>query len=172
MKIQDRPVFRSKPAPFMLRADAIVSTAIETMTEKNIGSVVIVDEENKVKGIVTERDILRRLLGKGLDPRSTPLSKIMTSEVRVARAEDDVIDWLRQMSNERFRHVPVVDASGRLLHVMSQGDFVSYTWPDLVALLGDKARETLKRGNPQIVTLALAALGYAGLIAAIALFRR
>ena len=70
----------------------------------------------------------------------------MISEVRTGRAEDDVIDWLRQMSNERFRHLPVVDEQGRLVNIMSQGDFVSFTWPDLLDLLKEKTRDTLKGG--------------------------
>ena len=93
------------------------------MSEKNIGSVVIVDDDMQVKGIVTERDLMRRLLNKALDPNTTPLSAIMTTEVRTGRAEDDVIGWLRQMSNERFRHLPVVDEEGRLVNIMSQGRF-------------------------------------------------
>ena len=70
---------------------------------------------------------MRRLLNKSLDPNTTPLSDIMTTEVRTGRAEDEVVDWLRQMSNERFRHLPVVDEQGRLVNFMSQGDFVSFT---------------------------------------------
>ena len=64
MKLKDRPEYRSKPAPFSLRPDDVVPTAVKTMSEKNIGSVVIVDDEMQVKGIVTERDLMRRLLNK------------------------------------------------------------------------------------------------------------
>ena len=144
MKIKDRPEFKSKPAPFTLQAHERVSIAIKTMAEKNIGSVVIIDNERRVKGIVTERDLLRRLLSDGLDPVKTELAEIMTSEVKTASAEDDMIDWLRQMSNERFRHLPVVDADGRLITMMSQGDFVSYTWPDLLYQLKEKAKDGIK----------------------------
>ena len=66
MKIQDRPEYRSKPVPFSLRGNDMVPTAVKTMSEKNIGSVVIVDDEMQVKGIVTERDLKRRLINKAL----------------------------------------------------------------------------------------------------------
>ncbi|MFN9790354.1 MAG: CBS domain-containing protein [Holosporales bacterium] len=56
-----------------------------------------------------------------------------------ASADDEVVDWLRIMSNERFRHLPVVDAQGKLLNLMSQGDFVSYTWPQLLGKLKESA---------------------------------
>ncbi len=144
MKIKDRPEFRNKPPAFFLRESDLVSSAIKTMVDRNIGSVVIVDDQMKVRGIATERDMLRRLLGGNLDPNTTPLSAIMTRNVKTARPEDHVIDWLRQMSNERFRHLPVLDADGRLLNILSQGDFVSYTWPELWRLLREKTSEAFR----------------------------
>jgi len=62
----------------------------------------------------------------------------MTSEIRTAKETDKLSDWLRIMSNERFRRLPVVDSDNRLVSVMSQGDFVSYTWPQLVAETKEK----------------------------------
>ena len=144
MKIKDRPEFKSKPAPFTLQSSDLVSTAVKTMAEKNIGSVVIIDSERRVEGIVTERDLLRRLLYDRLNPLDTKLADIMTSEVKTAGADDNMIEWLRQMSNERFRHLPVVDSDGRLITMMSQGDFVSYAWPDLLYQLKEKAKDGMK----------------------------
>ena len=153
MKIKDRLEFKTKAQTFSLGSDATVAVAIKTMAEKNYGSVVIVDEKMHVKGIVTERDLLRRLLYNKLDPAKTPLSQIMTSDVKVGSVDDEVINWLRQMSNERFRHVPVVDANGKLITLMSQGDFVSYTWPDLLNHLRDKTRETIVNNTSQVPIL-------------------
>lgn len=161
MKIKDRPEFRSKPAAFTLRAGDTAVSAIRTMADRNIGSVVIIDDDRMVKGIVTERDLLRRLLGQGLDPAKTPLSAIMTNEVRTASPDDELLDWLRQMSNDRFRHLPVVDAEGRLINLMSQGDLVSYTWPDLFAHMRDMTRESLKGGRSQLPILIGAMAAYA-----------
>ena len=121
----------------------------------------------QVKGIVTERDLLRRLLNKSLDPKTTQLSSIMTTEVRTGHADDEVIDWLRQMSNERFRHLPVVDGQGRLVNIISQGDFVSFTWPDLLGLLKGKTRESLKGGASQLPLLIAGMMVYAVVVLAI-----
>jgi CBS domain-containing protein len=143
MRIKDRPEFMNKPPTFALHGSDFVSAAVKTMAERNIGSVVVVDDERRVLGIVTERDLLRRLLGGGLDQNATPLSSIMTSDPRTARPDDRVIDCLRLMSNERFRHLPVLDDDGRLITVLSQGDFVSFTWPEMLSLFRDKATETL-----------------------------
>ncbi len=95
------------------------------MSKDNFGSVIIVDKQKKVLGIVTERDLMRKLLNNSMNPKTTKLKDIMTSPVKVADKDDQLTSWLRQMSNERFRHVPVVDKSGKLINVMSQGDFVS-----------------------------------------------
>jgi CBS domain-containing protein len=132
MRLCDRPEFATKPKPLTFPRDAPVAEAVARMSELDFGSVIVVDGEGKVEGVVTERDILKRLVNKGHDPASTRLGEIMTSNPRVARAEDDMLDWLRIMSNERFRRLPVVDAEGRIVAVMTQGDFVSYTWPDLI----------------------------------------
>jgi CBS domain-containing protein len=170
MKLKDRPEYKSKPLPFSLRADDMGPTAVKTMSEKNIGSVIIVDDDMQVKGIVTERDLMRRLLNKSLDHKTTQLSTIMTSEVRTGRADDEVIDWLRQMSNERFRHLPVVDDQGRLVNIMSQGDFVSFTWPDLLGLLKEKTRDSLKGGASQLPLLVAGMIVYAVLVLLIVKF--
>lgn len=153
MQIKNRPEFKNKPAPFTLSAGDMVFTAVQTMAEKNIGSVVVVDADRKVCGIMTERDLMRRLLSGNLDATKTPLSAIMTSEVKTARPEDQVIDWLRQMSNERFRHLPVVDSEGRLINVLSQGDFVSFTWPELLLNLREKTGEAMRSKSAPIPIL-------------------
>ena len=144
MKIKDRPEFKNKPAPMVMHANAQVSTAVQVMAKKNIGSMIIVDDDRKVTGIVTERDLLRRLLGEKLNQETTLLSDIMSTEIKTARPDDEIVDWLRLMSNERFRHLPVVDDDGRLINVLSQGDFVSYTWPDLLGSFREKAVETMQ----------------------------
>ncbi len=132
MKIKDRPEFRSKPEPLAMTAERPVADAISAMSAKNYGSIIVVDEAGKLSGIVTERDLMTRLLDKGRDPKTTTLGEIMTRQLRVARMDDDLIDWLRIMSNERFRRLPVVDEDNRPIAIMTQGDFVSYTWPDLI----------------------------------------
>jgi CBS domain-containing protein len=139
MKIKDRIEFKNKAPVLTFTPDNMVIQAVKAMSDKNYGASVIVDSGNKPVGIITERDLMRRLLAKGLDANTTPISKIMTSDLKLASEEDQVVEWLRVMSNERFRHLPVVDAQGKLLNLMSQGDFVSYTWPQLLTRVKDVA---------------------------------
>lgn len=132
MQLRDRPEYASKPRPLTFPPDAGVVEAVAAMCDKNFGSVVIVDPDDKPVGIVTERDIMRKIVNAGRVADQTKLDDIMTREPRVAAETDDVVDWLRIMSNDRFRRLPVVDADGRIKAVFTQGDFVSYTWPDLI----------------------------------------
>ena len=159
MKIKDRPEYNTKAKPVTFQKSATVREAITVMSENNYGSVIVVDKNNNVEGIVTERDLMIRLLHKKKDPDKTKLSSIMTKDVRVANEDDQVLDWLRIMSNERFRHLPVVDQEGHVVNMMSQGDFVSYTWPELLTRFKAKTKESLGAGY-QIVLIVFALLGY------------
>ncbi len=143
MKLKERPEFLQKRETLTFPPETNVSVAVREMAARDFGSVIIVDGEKKPLGIFTERDLLKRVVGKQKDPSSTPLKDVMTSNLRMAKDDDDLIDWLRMMSNERFRHLPVVDADGHLMTVMSQGDFVSYTWPELLGRVSEQTRASL-----------------------------
>ncbi len=149
MNIEDRLEFKAKAPVYTLAPDDLVITAVKAMSEKNYGAVVVVDPANKPLGIVTERDFMRRLLNDGRDPNTTRLSEIMTKDLKLAKGGDNLIEWLQQMSNERFRHLPVVDDNGVLINMMSQGDFVSYTWPQLINRVVEQARASFAT-NPSI----------------------
>ncbi len=159
MKICERPEFKNKKPPLTFTENQKVIDAVKSMSKDNYGSVIIVDNQKKVKGIVTERDLMRKLLNNSLSPKTTKLKEIMTSPVKVADKDDTLSSWLRQMSNERFRHVPVVDKSGKLINVMSQGDFVSYTWPNLVYQVKEMAKENYFKAN-QVVLIIISLLIY------------
>lgn len=139
-RLMDRAEYKTKTKPLTGPPDMMVTDAVAMMSDKNYGCVIVTDGDDKVIGVVTERDIMNKLVGKGLDAKTTKLSDIMTSEPRVARETDDMLDWLRLMSNERFRRLPVVDSEGRIKVVFTQGDFVSYTWPDLMVQMKNIVR--------------------------------
>ncbi len=154
MKIKDRAEFSSKSSVMTFRPDETVFNAAQAMSDKNYGAAVVISPDFKPIGIVTERDFMRRLINKGLDPMTTPLSIIMTTDLKLARSEDNLLDWLRQMSNDRFRHLPVVDDNGKLVSIMSQGDFVSYTWPELIGRVREQAKATFAI-NPSMITASI-----------------
>ncbi|MEE4539705.1 MAG: CBS domain-containing protein [Erythrobacter sp.] len=150
MRIADRTEFKSKAAPLTCGPDTTVHDAVQEMAEKNFGSIFVTDGDRRILGVMTERDIFRRVIGESRDPKTTAVSEVMTTDVRMANKEDKVLDWLQVMSNERFRRLPIVDDDKRLVAVMSQGDFVSYTWPQLMNQLGQMAQATFAPAFNQI----------------------
>ena len=145
-RLKDRPEFYNKPKPVTFLENDKVINAITVMSENNFGSVVITDKKMKVIGIVTERDIVKKLILKNLSAKTTTLGNIMTKNPRVANEDDNIVDWLRIMSNDRFRRLPVVDNEGKIKVIFTQGDFVSYTWPDLIFQASQMAKATFFKG--------------------------
>lgn len=103
----------------MAPADTIAAAA-QAMSELNVG-VIPVCEAGKLLGVVTDRDIVIRAVAKGLDAQ-TPLSGVMSKEVQTASPEDDLDDVLERMAEGQIRRMPVVDAQGGLVGIVSLGD--------------------------------------------------
>jgi CBS domain-containing protein len=143
MIISERKEYQQKTATLQFEESTMVSEAVIAMSKKNYGASAVVDASGKLTGIFTERDLMNRVVAKGLDPQTVPLSQVMTSDLRVAKPDDDLREWLRIMSNERFRHLPVVDEERGRVVMMSQGDFVSYTWPELMSRISEQTRVSL-----------------------------
>ncbi len=143
MRISDRTEYQSKAPPLTCSPETSVYDAVLQMAEKNFGSIIVTDADQKVTGMMTERDIFKRVIAESRDPKTTSVGDVMTSEVRMANKDDKVLDWLQVMSNERFRRLPIVDEDKRLVSVMTQGDFVSYTWPQLLTQVSQMAQATL-----------------------------
>ena len=163
MKINERKEYSSKSEPLTFGSDTKISEAVASMSKYNYGAVVIVNDDNTIAGIVSERDIMKRLVNENKDPSTTTVADIMTTNVRCAQEDDLVVDWLRIMSNERFRHLPITDKEGKLVNLMSQGDFVSYTWPELISDIKAKSFESWGVGH-QVIMLVVAMLTYALLV--------
>ncbi len=122
MKIND--VIRAKPSHEVVTIgpDATVRDLIALLAEHNVGALVVSDDGERVTGIVSERDVVRRLHADAavLD---TAVSEIMTADVRTCAGEDGLTDLMQLMTEHRIRHVPVV-ADGRLTGIISIGDVV------------------------------------------------
>ena len=164
MLIKERIEFQKKNTPpLTLPPDTSVSEAAQQMAERNYGAAIVTNPDRTPLGMVTERDMLNKVLAKNKNPAKTKLSDIMTKDLYIATEEDDLVQWLRVMSNERFRHLPVVDKDGKVISLMSQGDFVSYTWPDLMKQISETAKATIAP-NYQIAFIIAALALYAIII--------
>jgi len=102
--------------------DLSVFDALSMMSDKNIGALVVVDD-GSLTGIVSERDYARKVILKGKDSRKTLVSEIMTPDPVTVSPSDSVDSCMGLMTDNRFRHLPVVE-EGVLLGVISIGDVV------------------------------------------------
>jgi CBS domain-containing protein len=86
-----------------------VRDAVETMSEHNIGSMAVIDEDQNLLGIFTERDLMTRVVSEGLDPDATRIEEVMTEDVIVVSGDTSRSDALNLMQQEHIRHLPVAD---------------------------------------------------------------
>lgn len=108
--------------------DAFVDAAIVHMNAKHIGSLLVI-ASGELVGIVTERDMLARVLVPRRDPATTLVREVMTRDVIVVRPHDTIARALAIVSDCRCRHLPVVDG-GNLLGVISEGDLTAWVVRD------------------------------------------
>jgi CBS domain-containing protein len=108
---------------FTVPASASVGDAVELMAQREIGAVLVMTEDELVAGIFTERDLLMRVVRAGLDTRSTPISMVMTRNVRFVTPGTTVEAAMALMHLNRHRHLLVID--GPKVHgVVSMRDLV------------------------------------------------
>jgi CBS domain-containing protein len=108
--------------PITLPASATVQQACQEMHQHRVGAILVVDDHHRLEGIFTGRDVVR-LLALGRNPAHTHLQAVMTKEVATLPPGHQAIEALRLMQDGGFRHVPVVDHQGRLMGIVSHGDF-------------------------------------------------
>jgi CBS domain-containing protein len=106
-----------------VRPSTPVSEAISLLKKYNLGAVVVSNDGMQISGILTERDVVRRLVD-GTDFLDSPVSAVMTSEVLTCRPAESVQSLMNTMTEQRIRHLPVVDDSGKLAGLVSIGDVV------------------------------------------------
>ncbi len=102
--------------------DTSVYEALEIMADKNVGALVVVDDERLI-GIFSERDYARRLALEGKRSRDTPVKEIMTEVVATVSSSHSMKDCMEFMTNQRVRHLPVMEGE-RLIGLVSIGDVV------------------------------------------------
>jgi CBS domain-containing protein len=130
MRIAD--VLRSKGGEVMtINPDATVTELLDGLASHNIGAMVVVGPDG-VAGIVSERDIVRRLHAHGASVLSQPVSEIMTAVVSTCSKSDTVDSLTMLMTENRVRHVPVLE-NGKLIGIVSIGDVVKTRMEELEA---------------------------------------
>jgi CBS domain-containing protein len=110
--------------------DESVWTAIAVLERNGIGALVVSGDGEHAEGIVSERDIVRRLHDRGPSVLDGPVSDIMVGQLHCANPDDEVESLMTVMTNHRIRHVPVV-RDGLLVGIVSIGDVVKYRLDEL-----------------------------------------
>ena len=112
--------------------DSSVFEAIKIMADKSIGSLVVMEDE-KLAGIVTERDYARKVIVKGRSSKSTRVAEIMTADVVTTSSAETVDRCMAMMTELRIRHLPVLE-NNRVIGMISIGDLVQ-------AIIADQKEE-------------------------------
>ena len=110
--------------------DMSVRAACRLMTERNIGALLVVENE-QIAGIFTERDALNKILSAGLDPETTHLEQVMVSKPQTIGVDNPLAYALYMMAEGGFRHVPVVDQRGVPVGMVSARDALGQDLVDL-----------------------------------------
>jgi CBS domain-containing protein len=104
-----------------MRETGAAAEAARRMTDFDVGCVAVVDDTGRLTGVVTERDIARRIVAPGLDPEKTTVGQFMTRNPDTLSPDDSPLDALELMWIRKFRHLPVVDGD-RLVGMVSIRD--------------------------------------------------
>lgn len=131
--------------PFTLTENATIADAARIMRDINVGIVPVVDNEDdlRLKGVITDRDIAVRAIADGMDAK-TRVDRCMSTDVRTVNRNDSVYDVMRVMRQEQVRRVPVTDREGRLVGIIAQADLaVDYAGTDYEREI--EVEETIER---------------------------
>jgi len=114
---------------------ATVEDAVQTMTEKTVGAVAVIDEHGVVAGMFTERDVLAKFVLSGRDPKTTPVRELMSPIVEMATEETTPSEALAVMLERHYRHMPIVDDHGKVLGICSIRNILEARVDDLLGQL-------------------------------------
>jgi CBS domain-containing protein len=103
--------------------DSSLREALKVMADRNVGAVLVIDEDGKIAGIFSERDLARKLPSGERTIERTKVNEIMTSNVLYVNPDTSIPDCMNLMTEKRIRHLPVL-ANGKLMGVISIGDVV------------------------------------------------
>jgi CBS domain-containing protein len=122
MKIKD---IMSKDVA-IVAPEAILVDVVGKMQERDCGCVVVAKDDRLV-GMITDRDIALRCVAKSHDPKETTAEQVMTSEILYCMETDDADDVARNMGENKVRRLPVLNAEKRLVGIVSLGDLASHS---------------------------------------------
>jgi len=137
----------TKNPVFCLSNDMVVKAA-KLMKSENVGSIPVVEDEQtqELKGIVTDRDLVLKIVAEGLVAASTQIEVVMTKQVVTCLADDDLQKVMDTMSKHQLRRIPVVNENKKILGMISQADVaLHYDHPEkTAAMVKEISQENVK----------------------------
>jgi CBS domain-containing protein len=130
-------VLSGKPAQvWTIGPRDIAYKALELMADKNVGALPVVDADNRVIGIFSERDYARKVILKGKSSHATTVGELMSSPVTAVSPSDKIEKCMLLMTDRHIRHLPVLNG-GKLVGLISIGDVLKATIADRDAMIKD-----------------------------------
>ena len=124
--------------PVVVGPNMNVDSAVKLMLKARVGSL-LVQENNILKGIVTEKDLVQKIILENLNPKKTKISSIMSTIVVTVSPNVEIMEAVKLMTKYHVRRLPVVDRNGKLLGLVTVNDLLRVQ-PQLFELVLDKSR--------------------------------
>jgi CBS domain-containing protein len=111
-------------SPVCCLPNDVVATTAKLMKSGNVGSIPVIESEKtrNLVGIVTDRDLVMKVVAEGKDPKTTKVSAVMTAKVVSCKSDDDLLKAMDSMSKNQLRRIPIIDKDGKILGIISQAD--------------------------------------------------
>ena len=122
--IKDLSKIKNNDSCFSFNHDSTVSEIADLMDLKDIGAVPVLASDTVLIGILSERDIVRKLVKTGRDSDLVTASDIMTKEIKSINLNTSVVEAQKIMTENNIRHLPVVDENNKLINFLSQRDLI------------------------------------------------
>lgn len=116
---------------FSVRPNTTIEVVVKELKAKRIGALLVTDQNGTLLGILSERDIVRRMAETPGQTLPQTAEDLMTKDVATCSLGDPLLSVLREMTDNRFRHMPVTDETGKLLGIVTIGDVVHFRLNEL-----------------------------------------
>jgi signal-transduction protein with cAMP-binding, CBS, and nucleotidyltransferase domain len=129
---------------FTLTANKTVYDAARLLRKTSIGSIIVM-QKGKAKGIITERDIVYKVIANGKNPKTTKLLSVMSRPLKVIKASDRVESAAAALRANKIKRLPVVDRKGKLVGIVTEGDLLR-VYPGMIDVVSEM--QEIRRSKP------------------------
>lgn len=113
------------PSPTTAKPQHTATEAAEAMRREDCGLVPVVSDSNKLIGVLTDRDIVIKVVAEGRDPRGTAVSEVMSTDLVTCLPQETIETAMEQMATRQVRRIPIVESDGSLVGIVAQADIAT-----------------------------------------------